>query len=96
MFPNGTSYMDFNEAFCCRCTKYAPDSIPGEGKGCETKEAISTCSITGDKKDFPYKDLIDTGYPPLFTIYVCKHFDGETLELQQAYLALRQKYEKSA
>lgn len=89
MFSNGTEYMDFNELFCCRCKKYVPDSEPG--KGCPTEEALSVCSITGDKEDFPYKDLLSTG---MYTAYMCKHFEGETPELQASYLEAVKKYGK--
>lgn len=71
MFSNGTEYMIFLNDYCERCKRYKPDEVDIR-RACRTEFKISQVCITGEKKDFPYKDLERIGFS-----YRCKRFIGK-------------------
>ena len=82
-FPNGSTYMFFDDAFCCRCTKY---KLNEEGMplpdNCGTEEAINRAQL--DTTLWPGEDIVST---ETFS-YVCLGFESEDAEVMEQYRAL--------
>ena len=82
-FPNGSTYMFFNDAFCCRCTKYRLDKeelpLPDN---CGIENAISKAQL--DASLWPGEDIVSTD---TFS-HICLGFDSEDDEVMNQYRAL--------
>ena len=56
-FPNGTTYMAFNDAWCCQCARYKMDA---EGMplpdNCEVEEQIILAQL--DESKWPSEDIV--------------------------------------
>ncbi|MCL2703869.1 MAG: hypothetical protein FWE91_09720 [Defluviitaleaceae bacterium] len=82
-FPNGTSYMNFNDAFCCRCNKY---KLNEEGlplpDNCTVENALSEAQF--DIEKYPKDDIVEVGG----YFHVCRHFESDDGEIMEQYKGL--------
>jgi hypothetical protein len=80
-FPNGSSYMFFNDAFCCRCNKYKlnADGMPLPDN-CETENIIAEFRLNA----WPQDTIVNVGD----ISHVCLLFENDDDNLMRQYRAL--------
>ena len=91
-FPNGSSYMFFDEVFCCRCNRYVLDddgmfaAFPEDG-GCEIRDKIERAG--GGEPVFPGEDVVEiweNNMPKYW--HVCRGFVTDDEKVMDQYRAL--------
>ena len=82
-FPNGSTYEYFNDAFCCRCTKYKlnKDGMPLPDN-CEAENTLAAAQF--DLEKWPGDDIVEVNGH----YHVCLRFEGKDAAVMNRYRAL--------
>jgi hypothetical protein len=87
-FPNGMTYMWWNEQFCCRCNKYKlKDGMPLPDN-CETENAMAISVI--DETKWPSDKIISTAAHD----WICLEFQSDDKHLMESYKTLFEEEKK--
>ena len=82
-FPNGMTFMFFNESFCCRCDKYKldDDGMPLPDN-CKVEEVISQAQF--DESKWPADDIVEVGDMD----HICLRFKSDGAYTMRRYREL--------